>query len=160
MTSPAIIAIKRAVAAEFGVTVEMLDGRNLSRRAAWPRHVAMYLARHLTNRSSTEIGHAFGGRDHTTVLGAVASVAARVAIGDGVDATVERLSKRLRDDGELASIGTHLEVAMFGRLEMAIAEAEEMIDIVKREMSRCVDRLAATLQRERAMVEALRRGDA
>jgi hypothetical protein len=160
MTSPAIIAIKRAVAAEFGVTVEMLDGQNRSRRVAQPRQVGMYLARHLTQQSSAVIGRAFGGRDPSTVLQAVSRIEDRISRGGDLAAVVYRMSERLRADGGPLAPRTDLEVEMLGRLEIAIAEAEELLDVVKRELRRGVQRLAGALQRERALINALRRGDA
>jgi len=59
--------IVEAVANRFDVTVEDLQGKKRSRSVTHPRHVSMYLARHLTNKSLEDIGRYFGGRDHTTV---------------------------------------------------------------------------------------------
>jgi chromosomal replication initiator protein len=52
----------------FGITAEQLLSSSRASRVAWPRHVAMYLARELTAESLPTIGRHFGGRDHTTVL--------------------------------------------------------------------------------------------
>ena len=48
-----------------------LKARNRTKAIAFPRQVAMYLARQMTHSSLSEIGRAFGGKDHTTVLHAV-----------------------------------------------------------------------------------------
>ena len=56
------------VSDRFGVKVEALCGPRRTQSVALPRQVAMYLMRQLTDLSLAEIGRAFGGRDHSTVL--------------------------------------------------------------------------------------------
>ncbi|MFV0476995.1 MAG: chromosomal replication initiator protein DnaA [Parahaliea sp.] len=60
--------IQRTVAEYYKIKVADLMSRRRSRSVARPRQVAMALAKELTNHSLPEIGDAFGGRDHTTVL--------------------------------------------------------------------------------------------
>ncbi len=60
--------IQRVVAEYYKIKVADLNSKRRSRSVARPRQVAMYLAKDLTNHSLPEIGDAFGGRDHTTVL--------------------------------------------------------------------------------------------
>ena len=66
--------IQKTVAEYFKLRVADLLSKRRSRSIARPRQVAMALARELTNHSLPEIGDAFGGRDHTTVLHACARV--------------------------------------------------------------------------------------
>jgi chromosomal replication initiator protein len=63
--------IQRKVSDFFGVKLSDLKAKNRTRAVAFPRQVAMYLARQLTHASLSEVGRAFGGKDHTTVLHAV-----------------------------------------------------------------------------------------
>ena len=72
-----IQACIRCVSEATGITVAQITGE--SRRAAIvkARHAAMYLAHRQFGKSSTQIGIAFGGRDHTTVIAAVRNVEAR-----------------------------------------------------------------------------------
>ncbi|KXS56028.1 MAG: hypothetical protein AMR96_04895 [Candidatus Adiutrix intracellularis] len=56
------------VAVAFGLKVTDLIGHSRLRQDAWPRRVVMLLARELTNLTTTEIGAALGGRDHSTVI--------------------------------------------------------------------------------------------
>jgi len=63
--------IQRAVADFFSVKVSDLKAQNRAKAIAFPRQIAMYLSRQLTHASLSEIGRAFGGKDHTTVLHAV-----------------------------------------------------------------------------------------
>jgi chromosomal replication initiator protein len=63
--------IQRKVGDFFGVKVADLKAKSRTKAVAFPRQVAMYLARQLTHASLAEVGRAFGGKDHTTVLHAV-----------------------------------------------------------------------------------------
>ncbi len=60
--------IQRTVAEYFKIRIHDLNAKKRSRSVARPRQIAMALAKELTNHSLPEIGAAFGGRDHTTVL--------------------------------------------------------------------------------------------
>ena len=69
-----IDAIQKAVAEHFGLHVHDLTGSKRPKNIAEPRMMAMYLSRKLTNCSHKEIGLAFGGRNHATVIHAVKEV--------------------------------------------------------------------------------------
>lgn len=62
------------------------DGK---RTVAFPRQIAMYLARQLTHASLAEVGRAFGGKDHTTVLHAVDKVTAMLDGNPKLRATID-----------------------------------------------------------------------
>jgi chromosomal replication initiator protein len=66
--------ILAGVATAFGLKVSDLTGHSRLRQAAWPRRVAMFLARELTRLTTTEIGAAFGGRDHSTIIHALKKI--------------------------------------------------------------------------------------
>ena len=63
--------IQRKVCDAFGIKLSDLKAKNRTKAVAFPRQVAMYLSRQLTHASLSEVGRAFGGKDHTTVLHAV-----------------------------------------------------------------------------------------
>lgn len=63
-----ISMVQKAVADYYGITVEALKGKKKSKNIAYPRQLAMYLARMLTDESFPRIGLEFGGRDHSTVI--------------------------------------------------------------------------------------------
>ena len=67
--------IQRTVADYYKIKISDLHSKRRNRAVARPRQVAMCLAKELTNRSLPEIGDAFGGRDHTTVLHACRKIA-------------------------------------------------------------------------------------
>ena len=61
-------SIKREVCKYFNVTLKDMDSKKRSREIAYPRQVAMYLCKDLTENSLPKIGESFGKRDHTTVM--------------------------------------------------------------------------------------------
>ena len=67
--------IQRTVSEYFKIRINDLTSRRRSRSVTRPRHIAMALAKELTKHSLPEIGAAFGGRDHTTVLYACRKIA-------------------------------------------------------------------------------------
>ena len=68
---PGVIAIEqiqKVVAANYKLTVDQLVSKSNTRQVAFPRQIAMYLCKKLTKHSYPEIGRAFGGKHHTTVI--------------------------------------------------------------------------------------------
>jgi chromosomal replication initiator protein len=63
-----IESIQRVVAEHYRMQVSDLKQKNNARRISEPRQIAMYLAKEMTGSSLPEIGRAFGGKHHTTVL--------------------------------------------------------------------------------------------
>ncbi|MFP4686734.1 MAG: chromosomal replication initiator protein DnaA [bacterium] len=61
-------AIQEAVAEHFSISVADLKSKRRTKAIAFPRQIAMYMSRDLTDSSFAEIGEAFGGRDHSTVI--------------------------------------------------------------------------------------------
>jgi chromosomal replication initiator protein len=89
--------IQAAACKQFGISGEELISTSRTARVAWPRQVAMYLARELTGESLPAIGRHFGGRDHTTVLHAWRRTAARIETDEASREAVENLSQSLTD---------------------------------------------------------------
>ncbi len=83
--------IQAAACEHFGVSSQELLSSSRTPRIAWPRQVAMYLARELTSESLPAIGRHFGGRNHTTVLHAWRRTSARIADDDTARRVVEKL---------------------------------------------------------------------
>jgi chromosomal replication initiator protein len=69
-----IDSIVRAVAEKFSLSAAQLKMKSNTRQIAYPRQIAMYLAKELTHASLPEIGRAFGGKHHTTVLHSVQKI--------------------------------------------------------------------------------------
>jgi chromosomal replication initiator protein len=71
--------IQATVASHYGLDVSELLSSSRAARIAWPRQLAIYLAREYTGTSLQTIGEAFGGRNHATVLHACKRVSDRLA---------------------------------------------------------------------------------
>jgi chromosomal replication initiator protein len=70
-----IESIQRAVSDQFGLRQGEIKAKNNSHSIVYPRQIAMYLAKQLTEASLPEIGRQFGGKHHTTVLHSVEKIA-------------------------------------------------------------------------------------
>jgi chromosomal replication initiator protein len=83
--------IQRKVSDVFGIKLSDLKAKNRTKAVAFPRQVAMYLSRQLTHASLSEIGRAFGGKDHTTVIHAVDKIQTLVQEDPKLRKTVDGL---------------------------------------------------------------------
>ncbi|HEY4284780.1 MAG TPA: chromosomal replication initiator protein DnaA [Chthoniobacterales bacterium] len=88
--------IQRKVAEHFDVRLADMTSKRRPANIAFPRQVAMYLARELTKASLNEIGDAFGGRDHGTVLHACKLVKRRMTEQDSVRQTISFIDSSLQ----------------------------------------------------------------
>jgi chromosomal replication initiator protein len=89
--------IQEETCSVFGISIEQLLSTSRAAPVTWPRQVAMYLARELTDQSLPAIGRAFGGRNHTTVMHACKRTAERIATDPDAYDAVRRLTERLGD---------------------------------------------------------------
>jgi chromosomal replication initiator protein len=92
-----IDAIQRAVSDYYSLTPADLKGKKRTQAIAFPRQVAMYLARSLTKFSTTEVGIEFGGRDHTTVMHACQRVAARLNTDATLETSLQKITNTVRE---------------------------------------------------------------
>jgi chromosomal replication initiator protein len=67
-------SIQRLVAAHYRIKVTELKSRNNSKHISFPRQVAMYVAKQLTDKSLPALGEHFGGKHHTTVIHAIRKI--------------------------------------------------------------------------------------
>jgi chromosomal replication initiator protein len=88
--------IQKTVADYYKIKVSEMYSKKRSRNVARPRQIAMALAKELTPLSLPDIGEAFGGRDHTTVLHACRKIAALRSTSSDVTRDVNQLLKVLR----------------------------------------------------------------
>jgi chromosomal replication initiator protein len=88
--------IQEAVSQRFGVTLDELVSPRRSQAVAYPRQVAMYLSRELTDASLPMIGKQFGGRDHTTVIHAKDKISRLIREDRSVYNLVQELTARIK----------------------------------------------------------------
>jgi chromosomal replication initiator protein len=95
-TLPSVDRVQEVVARRWGVTPEGLRSKARTKNLTIPRQVAMFLARDLLGMQLVEIGQAFGGRDHSTVIHSVAKVQTQLSedrqFRDRVDSARRELS--------------------------------------------------------------------
>ena len=88
--------IQEAVSERFGLSLSELCGDKRSQNIVYPRQVAMYLSRELTDSSLPKIGKQFGGRDHTTVIHATSKIARMIKADRSVYNLVQELTARIK----------------------------------------------------------------
>jgi chromosomal replication initiator protein len=88
-------AIQKKVAEHFDIRLADMTSRRRPQNVAFPRQVAMYLSRRLTDRSLVDIGETFGGRDHGTVMHACRLVEQRMNDDQRLRQTVAYLQQAL-----------------------------------------------------------------
>ncbi|MBM3836183.1 MAG: chromosomal replication initiator protein DnaA [Verrucomicrobia bacterium] len=91
-----IEAIQKKVAEHFDIRLADMTSKRRPENIAFPRQIAMFLARQLTESSLNNIGEAFGGRDHGTVLHACRLVKDRMEVDPSVRQVVTYLEKQLQ----------------------------------------------------------------
>jgi chromosomal replication initiator protein len=91
--------IQDEVSERFGLSKEELIGDKRSQNIVYPRQVAMYLSRELTDSSLPKIGRHFGGRDHTTVIHATSKIARMIREDRNVYNLVQELTARIKQVG-------------------------------------------------------------
>jgi chromosomal replication initiator protein len=85
--------IQRKVAEFFGIKLSDMRAKNRTKSVAFPRQVAMYLSRQLTHASLSDVGRAFGGKDHTTVIHAVSKLQALIQEDPKLKQTIDTLTQ-------------------------------------------------------------------
>jgi chromosomal replication initiator protein len=95
--SVAIETIQKAVAEYFNLSYIELRGKKRTRAVAVPRQIAMYIARNMTDYSTTEIGYDFGGRDHTTVMHACQKIESLIQTDPSIDNTIQKLMRTIKE---------------------------------------------------------------
>jgi chromosomal replication initiator protein len=90
-----IESIQKAVAEQFGLRLVEIKAKNNARAIVYPRQIAMYLAKHLTEASLPEIGRQFGGKHHTTVLHSVEKIEAERKANKDLNRMLNKLTEQL-----------------------------------------------------------------
>jgi chromosomal replication initiator protein len=88
--------IQKRVSEYFDIKLSDMRAKKRSKAIAYPRQIAMYLARKLTDFSLPEIGEQFGGRDHTTVMHAFDKIEGDIKNKQGLKQLVDKLSEGMR----------------------------------------------------------------
>jgi chromosomal replication initiator protein len=93
--------IKKVVASEYNIDLKDMHSKRRTDAIAFPRQVAMYLSRTMTDEySTTEIGSSFGGRDHTTVMHACNKIKEKMATDPYFNAKINVIIKKIKESDD------------------------------------------------------------
>jgi chromosomal replication initiator protein len=96
-TNMSIEVIQRVTADYFSLSFNDLKGKKRTKNIAFPRQLAMYIAREITEFSTTELGLEFGGRDHTTVMHACQKIEERIRSDPTLDSVIKTLIRTIKE---------------------------------------------------------------
>ena len=92
-----IDSILHVVADHYKLSYNDLKGKKRTKNIAFPRQVAMYIARDITEYSTTELGFEFGGRDHTTVMHGCQKIEERLRLDPNLESIIHTLVRTVKD---------------------------------------------------------------
>lgn len=95
--------VQQVVARHFNLDIRDMRSKRRSDAIAFPRQIAMYLTRTLTEFSTTEIGDAFGGKDHTTVMHACNKIKGKLGGDPYFVALLNKITQEIREESLLVS---------------------------------------------------------
>ena len=90
--------IQKKVANLYSISFSDMKSKKRVKNIAFPRQIAMYIARKLTDFSTTEIGNEFGGKDHSTVIHAISKIKAKYEEDDQFRQKIDRIVKEINED--------------------------------------------------------------
>ncbi len=88
--------IQQVVADYYSISLDSLLSQRRTMEITYPRQIAMYLCKEMTDSSLKSIGRSFGGRDHTTVISACKKIAADIEKDENLSVIMEDLQKRIK----------------------------------------------------------------
>jgi chromosomal replication initiator protein len=88
--------IKKIITDDYNLRMEDMQSKKRTQNIAFPRQIAMYLSRELTDFSLPHIGNEFGGRDHTTVIHAHNKIKEKIENEDDFSSKIERLTDKIK----------------------------------------------------------------
>jgi chromosomal replication initiator protein len=89
--------IQKKVANAFNISYSDMRSKKRVKNIALPRQIAMYISRHLTEYSTTEIGNEFGGKDHSTVIHAVTKISQKYESDESFRLKIDNLIQSIKE---------------------------------------------------------------
>ena len=90
--------IQKKVANVYSISFSDMKSKKRAKNIALPRQIAMYIARNLTDFSTTEIGNEFGGKDHSTVIHAVSKIKTKYEEDDQFRQKLDKIVKEINEE--------------------------------------------------------------
>jgi chromosomal replication initiator protein len=91
--------IQREVADHYRLSLNDLKGKKRTQSIVFPRQLAMYIARKLTDYSTIEVGQSFGGRDHATVIHSCDKIEGMIRADPTVDSEIQNIMRAIKTHG-------------------------------------------------------------
>jgi chromosomal replication initiator protein len=92
-----IETIQRVIAEEFHLSINDLKGKRKTQNVVYPRQLAMHITREITEYTHEEIGQAFGGRDHSTVMHAIQKIESKIKAEPSMESLIQSLIRSIKD---------------------------------------------------------------
>jgi chromosomal replication initiator protein len=89
--------IQKIVANYYNISFSDIKGKKHTRSVVWPRHVAIYIARKLTELSFTELGFEFGGKHHTSIMNAYNKIENELRYDSALVSTIQILERMIKE---------------------------------------------------------------
>lgn len=89
-------SVKKAVCRKYNIKITDIESSKRKREFSYPRQIAMYLCRELTNLSLPKIGDSFGGKDHTTVLHACDKISKEIKLNPVLAEEIKELKEEIQ----------------------------------------------------------------
>ena len=89
--------IQKVVAENYQVSVSDLKSKKRDKKYVFPRQVAIYIARELTEISYSELGNEFGGKDHSTIMHAYEKIAEGIKLDSSLEAKISLLVREIKE---------------------------------------------------------------
>jgi chromosomal replication initiator protein len=89
--------IQKVVANYFNISFSDIKGKKQTKSVSWPRQIAIYIARKLTEYSYTELGYEFGGKHHTTIMYAHEQIENSLRSDSSLYSTIQILERMIKD---------------------------------------------------------------
>ena len=89
--------IQKVIAENYQISISELKGKKRDKKYVFPRQVAIYIARELTEISYSELGNEFGGKDHSTIMHAYDKIAESIKLDSSLEAKISLLIREIKE---------------------------------------------------------------
>ena len=89
--------IQKVVAENYQISISDLKSKKRDKKYVFPRQVAIYIARELTEISYSELGNEFGGKDHSTIMHAYEKIAEGIKLDSSLEAKISLLIREIKE---------------------------------------------------------------
>lgn len=93
----ALETIQKVIAENYQITIANLKGKSREKKYVFPRQIAIYISRELTESSYTELGEEFGGKDHSTIMTAYKRISDQIKTDPTLESKIQLLIREIKE---------------------------------------------------------------